>query len=72
MTDITMRALRRHPFGTGTREEGEEYVATASEAKVLESLGWASRADASEKPAAKPSKVAAKQTYRTRDMKAKG
>ncbi len=85
MTDITMKALRNHPFGTGIRQAGEEYDATASEAKVLEALGWAQRADAPKKAeAAKPAPAVTKaanpparkaakkaQGYRTRDMKAR-
>lgn len=86
MSQIKMVALRRHPFGVGTREKGEEYEANANEARILTVLGWAREA-ASVKAVPQPeapkvekvispetqpaAQKATKQTYRTRDMKAK-
>ena len=79
MANVKLVALRRHPFGVGFREAGEEYEATQDEAATLTALGWsraakekAEKAEADEKPA-KPAKgPAKKQAYRTRDLKAKG
>lgn len=73
MGNIKMVALRRHPFGVGHREAGEEYDADANEAKILTSLGWAREAKVEKVvTAAKPAaKKATKQTYQTRDLKAK-
>ena len=83
MSKVKMVAIRRHPFGAGFREVGDEYDADKNEAAILAGLGWAREAKVSAakpapvekvvdapKPAAK--KAAKKQTYRTRDMKAKG
>jgi len=44
MSSVKLVALRKHPFGTGEREKGEEYEATSDEAKVLVALGWAATA----------------------------
>ncbi|MDQ0035923.1 putative membrane protein [Variovorax boronicumulans] len=56
MSSIKMVALRKHPFGTGEREAGEEYEATADESAILIALGWAKKAAPKvEKPAAAPS-----------------
>lgn len=44
MSSIKMVALRNHPFGTGVREAGEEYTATADEAAILIALKWAKKA----------------------------
>ena len=44
MSQIKMVALRRHPFGVGTRDVGEEYEASAQEAAILKGLGWAREA----------------------------
>lgn len=44
MSSIKMVALRKHPFGTGEREAGEEYTATADEAAILIALKWAKKA----------------------------
>jgi hypothetical protein len=44
MSSVKMVALRKHPFGTGEREEGEEYEATADEAAILTALKWAKKA----------------------------
>ena len=41
MSQVKMVALRRHPFGVGTREKGEEYTASEGEAKILVALKWA-------------------------------
>ncbi len=87
MTMVKMLALRRHPFGVGHREKGEQYDATPDEAKVLTALGWArelpkqTKVEAKPEPQTletaamtaqkKPAKKAAEQRYRTRDMKAK-
>ena len=55
MSPIKMVALRKHPFGTGEREAGEEYDATADESAILIALGWAKKADfRAEKPAPAP------------------
>ena len=85
MSKVKMVAIRRHPFGAGFREVGAEYDADKNEAAILAGLGWAREAKVAAakpapakvekvvdapKPAAK--KAAKKQTYRTRDMKAKG
>lgn len=84
MSSIKMVALRKHPFGTGEREAGEEYEATADESAILTALGWAK---ASPVKAAKvvpvetkvmkseevtPQEAGAKRTYQRRDLKAKG
>lgn len=86
MAQIKMVALKRHPYGVGTREKGEEYDANPQEAKTLKAIGWAREVEPAKtvakpepekvetrdlKPEKKPAKKAAKQTYRTRDMKAK-
>lgn len=96
MANIKMVALRRHAFGVGMRETGEQYEASPGEAATLKALGWAREASAAKpeakpqapavhtakveaetvasrdmKPAKKAAKKASKQTYRTRDMKAK-
>lgn len=86
MNSIKMVALRKHPFGTGEREEGEEYFATPDESAILIALKWAALATESKaekkvevEPAAvidnkamttKPTKD--KGNYQRRDMKAKG
>lgn len=57
MSSIKMVALRKHPFGTGEREVGEEYEATADESAILIALGWAKKAKA-EKPTPEPASVA--------------
>lgn len=44
MSSIKMVAVRKHPFGTGEREAGEEYEASADESAVLIALGWAKKA----------------------------
>lgn len=75
MNNVKMVALRTHPFGTGTREAGEEYEATPEEAKTLQALKWARPVGKSEAPAAAnkaTEKVAKKQAYNTRDLRAKG
>lgn len=52
MSSIKMTALRKHPFGTGEREAGEEYEATPDESAILIALGWAKKSPikAVEKP----------------------
>lgn len=57
MSSIKMVALRKHPFGTGEREAGEEYDATAEESAILIALGWAKKAKA-EKPTPEPTPAA--------------
>lgn len=85
MSSIKMVALRKHPFGTGEREAGEEYEATPNESAILIALKWAEKAK--EKPAkvekapvvetkvlkaeAKAETAPAKGTYQRRDLKAK-
>lgn len=46
MSSIKMVARRKHPFGTGEREAGEEYEATSDESAILIALGWAKKAKA--------------------------
>ena len=86
MSSIKMVALRKHPFGTGDREAGEEYEATADESAILIALKWAKKAAVRvEKPVA-PVEVKAlkaetgakgktdttdKRIYQRRDLKAK-
>lgn len=73
MANVKLVALRRHPFGVGFREKGEEYEATPEEAATLTALGWSREAGATpEKAQEKPAKPAKKQAYRTRELKAKG
>lgn len=61
MSSIKMTALRKHPFGTGEREMGEEYEATPDESAILIALGWAKKtpAKAAEKPLEKLEKLPA-------------
>lgn len=74
MSDIKLVALRDHPFGTGIRVAGEEYMANESEAATLRALGWAE--DAKEKPAKSDKshkgddEEKSKGHYKTRDLKA--
>lgn len=83
MSSIKMVALRKHPFGTGERDAGEEYEATPDESAILIALGWGKKAPekAAEKapdaPAAIDNKALDaeasenKRTYKRRDLKAK-
>lgn len=88
MNSIKMTALRKHPFGTGNREAGEEYEATPDESAILIALGWAEKVEV-EKAEAPPAPVeqqpeaiagkepvaepeTGKRSYQRRDMKAKG
>lgn len=87
MSSIKMVALRKHPFGTGERDVGEEYEATPDESAILIALGWGKKAavKAPEKAPEKFEKVEPevakkalaanaddkKRTYQRRDMKAK-
>jgi hypothetical protein len=84
MSSVKMVALRKHPFGIGEREEGEEYEATADEAAILTALKWAKEAAAAPAPTTVPTAAVAKvekvtvadavgkkRAYQRRDMKAK-
>lgn len=57
MSSIKMVALRKHPFGTGEREAGEEYDATSDESAILIALGWAKKSKA-DKPVPAPAPAA--------------
>ena len=55
MSSIKMVALRKHPFGTGEREAGDEYQATPDESAILIALGWAKKVSPkAEKPSPAP------------------
>jgi len=54
MSSIKMVALRKHPFGVGEREAGEEYDATRSEADILIALGWGKEAEVKKAAVAPP------------------
>lgn len=85
MSSIKMVALRKHPFGTGERDVGEEYEATPNESAILIALKWAEKAK--DKPAkvektpvvetkvlkaeTKDEATPSKGTYQRRDLKAK-
>lgn len=71
MSSIKMVALRKHPFGTGVREAGEEYDATADESAILIALGWANKAKAEKTtPAPAPDAPAPKAEIAQKVMKA--
>ncbi|MYZ41411.1 hypothetical protein [Schauerella aestuarii] len=77
MSSIKMVALRKHPFGTGEREAGEEYTANADEASILTALKWAKpvKSEKAEATVAKKDLDAEasekKRAYQRRDLKAK-
>ncbi len=58
-----MRVLKRHKWNERTVQPKEEYIATESEALIVEGLGWAERVELAQQ-------LRQNRAYRRRDMTA--
>lgn len=72
---VKVKALRRHWYGHGFVEKGQEYEVSPDEHKVLKELGWSDVVQTREMKAevgsiAKPEEPTGKRTYTRRDLTA--